>query len=92
MDPIDTSDEKIGVIRQKLLAEVAKIDAALTIHDFRVVFGPTHTNLVFDIALPDDLLKQKADIKSFVEQKMREQTGEVYYAVITFDPAAFNQD
>lgn len=91
-DPVVTGDEALAKTRDLVLEIVKTFDNRMTIHDFRMVPGGVHTNLVFDIALPDDLLKQKADIKSFVEQKMREQTGEVYYAVITFDPAAFNQD
>ncbi len=91
-DPVVTGDEALAKTRDLVLTIVKSFDARMSIHDFRMVPGGVHTNLVFDIALPDDLSKEKSAIKSYVEQQMREKTGEVYYAVITFDPAAFNHE
>ncbi len=91
-DPVVTGDEALAKTRDLVLQIVKDFDSRMSIHDFRMVPGGVHTNLVFDIALPDDLLKEKANIKSFVENQMRQKTGEVYYAVITFDPAAFNHE
>ena len=84
MDPIDTSDEKIGVIRQKLLAEVAKIDAALTIHDFRVVFGPTHTNLVFDCVVPHEFKMSNKELRERISQAAKD-IDSAYHCVITIE-------
>ena len=91
-DPVVTGDEALAKTRERVRSIVQNYDKRMSIHDFRMVPGGVHTNLVFDIALPDDLLKEKAAIKALVENQMREQTGEVYYAVITFDPEAFNQE
>lgn len=91
-DPVVTGDEALAKTRDMVLEIVKDFDSRMSIHDFRMVPGGVHTNLVFDVALPDDLIKEKAAIKDFVENKMREKTGEVYYAVITFDPAAFNHE
>lgn len=52
MDPVDTHNEEVGRLRDITAAIVLDIDPALTLHDFRVVFGETHTNLIFDLVVP----------------------------------------
>lgn len=54
MDPVDTDDERVGTLRMLTQTVVEDVDAALSIHDFRVVFGDTHTNLIFDLVVPFD--------------------------------------
>ena len=51
-DPIVTSDARVGVLRARLSQELARIDPALSIHDLRLVPGPTHTNVLFDLVFP----------------------------------------
>ncbi len=52
MDPIDTDDTRIAEMRQAVAAIAKAISPELTIHDFRMVPGPSHTNLIFDLVLP----------------------------------------
>lgn len=52
MDPIVTDDKETNEIHQKLSSIVRLLDSRVTIHDFRIVKGPTHTNLIFDIVVP----------------------------------------
>lgn len=52
MDPVDTDNEEVGRLRDITATIVQDIDPALTLHDFRVVFGETHTNLIFDLVVP----------------------------------------
>ena len=52
MDPIITDDKETNDIHQKLSSIVRLLDSRVTIHDFRMVKGPTHTNLIFDIVVP----------------------------------------
>lgn len=52
MDPIVTDDQKINEVHQKMETLVKLIDPSITIHDFRMVEGPTHTNLIFDVVVP----------------------------------------
>lgn len=52
MDPIITDDKETNEIHQKLSSIVRLLDSRVTIHDFRMVKGPTHTNLIFDIVVP----------------------------------------
>ena len=52
MDPVDTEDERVETLRQLVEAVLRDIDERLEMHDFRVVFGETHTNLIFDLVVP----------------------------------------
>lgn len=54
MDPIDFNNEALAHIRADVAAMVCEIDPALSIHDFRMVPGPSHTNYIFDVLLPMD--------------------------------------
>lgn len=89
-DPVVTDDAEANVLREKLGAAAHAIDPALMFHDFRVVHGHTHTNLVFDLVLPHALKGQEQAIKAQLEAAMQTDTMK-YYLVITFDDAAFNR-
>lgn len=52
MDPIVTNDEAVNVTHQRIAALVRGIDENISIHDFRMVTGPTHTNVIFDAVVP----------------------------------------
>ena len=52
MDPIQTDNEEVNKLRKIVTETISSIDSILNIHDFRVVFGPTHTNILFDIVIP----------------------------------------
>ncbi len=54
MDPIVTKDETTVALRNAIKEEVKTIHPGITIHDFRAVPGPTHTNVIFDAVLPFD--------------------------------------
>lgn len=84
MDPIVTDDERVNALREKVIETVRGIDERLTIHDFRFVEGPTHTNLIFDVCAPfecklkDDELKRRIDSEiSLIDPN--------YFCVITVD-------
>ncbi len=67
MDPISTDDNKTSEMRAVVAEAVKDIDPRITIHDFRIVDGPTHTNVIFDAVLPQDLLDSGAEIKTRIE-------------------------
>ena len=52
MDPVDTEDERVENLRALVKTIIEDVDKELDMHDFRVVFGTTHTNLIFDLAVP----------------------------------------
>ena len=91
-DPVVTGDAELDRMRQCVSQILSAYDARLSIHDFRMVQGNGHTNLIFDIAIPDDLLPKKKTIKTYLDTQLCDQGDTTYYTVITFDPTAFNKE
>lgn len=52
MDPIESDDSEIKIMKNKVAQLLKTIDDEISIHDFRMVTGPTHTNLIFDAVIP----------------------------------------
>ena len=74
MDPVAVDDERVNSVRHELSSLLREqLDERVTIHDFRMVQGPTHTNLIFDAVLPYDvkLTDKEAEqrIKELVSEK-----------------------
>ena len=63
---------------------VKQIDIQATIHDFRIVSGPSHTNLIFDVVVPWDTKKSDDEIKNELEKRIK-ANGESYYVVATLE-------
>ena len=90
-DPVVVGDPETDKLRLLLWDVLRKIDDRLTIHDFRMVKGKGHTNLIFDVALPYDLKGQEKQLRRAMENALAELHQGTYYIVVTFDPEAFNQ-
>jgi len=84
MDPIITDDPKVEEWRTRVIAMVQAFDKRLQIHDFRMVPGLTHTNLIFDIAAPFELKMTDEEISDAVSSVIRAVDG-THFAVITID-------
>lgn len=84
MDPIETDDKITMEAREKIAELVKIIDERVTIHDFRMVTGPTHTNVIFDIVVPYDVKRTEEEIRRDVE-RMVKTLDENYYAVVCVD-------
>lgn len=84
MDPIVTDDAEIAELRLKVAALAKQVDERMTIHDFRMVRGSTHTNLIFDAVLPLDSAKTPAMAESELKALVQSLDGR-YYAVITVE-------
>ena len=84
-DPVVTDDPEIQTVRRQVAEILETIDQRLTMHDFRMVRGVGHSNLIFDIAMPHEMANQKESIQKTVDAKLRSQTGMTYHTVITFD-------
>lgn len=82
MDPVVTDDDgTTAAIRQQVIALVHTVDQRLTIHDFRMVAGPTHTNLIFDVVVPFDLPLTNQEVEEKIRAAVRAMDGN-YYAVV----------
>ena len=84
MDPIVTDDETVNAAHQKIASLVRGIDEHISIHDFRMVTGPTHTNVIFDAVVPYGCAMSDRE----AEEKIRQAVHELdphYFAVVQID-------
>ena len=84
MDPIVTDDEEVTKWRTAVKAAVAEIDARIDVHDFRMVPGLTHTNLIFDVAVPFEVEIPERTIKEEIDGRIQ-ALDPTYFTVITVD-------
>lgn len=71
MDPIATNDALTISTREKVAVLAKTIHPEITIHDFRMVVGVTHTNLIFDMVVPYDLQRSDEDIKKDMDRLVK---------------------
>ena len=90
-DPVVTGDQELEAARSLVCQILSDIDSRITIHDFRMVTGTGHTNLIFDMALPYELMEQKKAIKKQLDETLNKGATR-YYTVITFDGFSFNNE
>jgi cation diffusion facilitator family transporter len=81
MDPIVVNDQLTNIIQAQVQEIIEKIDPEMKMHDFRIVNGPTHTNLIFDIVIPFDFKYKEEQIQKLIEAKAQ-QINPKYYVVI----------
>ena len=84
MDPVVTDDEEMNKVRQMVEAIVTEKNAEWKIHDFRMVRGSTHTNLIFDLVVAPEELVKKQEIERWVKEKIHDAAPELY-AVVTVE-------
>ncbi len=84
MDPIITNDAHTDALRMAVAEKVKAIDPRLTIHDFRTVSGPTHTNLIFDVVVPYDVKLTADEVRRRIGALVKE-LDENYFAVVQVD-------
>lgn len=84
MDPVVTDDETTNRVKAIVLLIVKGIDDSLTMHDFRMVEGPTHTNLIFDVVVPYDCRLSDDVVREKITEEVRKMDGN-YFAVIQID-------
>ena len=85
MDPIDMNDAATKEIRQSVTNIVHSLSDKLSIHDFRMVPGITHTNLIFDIAVPFEYALSDEEIRQKIQEELVKIYPSVFYLVIQFD-------
>ena len=84
MDPIMNDDAETLECQELVKGILAEIDPALSLHDFRIVKGPTHTNLIFDLVVPYQTPYSIDALKDAVKRKLQEKNAQ-YFAVIQID-------
>ncbi len=84
MDPIDYKNEIVNELKEKVTKIIKSINDAYTLHDFRIVTGPTHTNILFDVVIPTEDTINVVELKKTIDNKIKE-INPTYYSVIDID-------
>ncbi|MEA4964399.1 MAG: cation diffusion facilitator family transporter [Oscillospiraceae bacterium] len=91
-DPVVTDDAVLNRMKEKVLTVIHQIDSRLSLHDFRMVCGVRHSNLIFDLVVPECVSLSHEALKKEIDQQI--QSGETmqYFTIIQFDEEAFNRN
>ena len=84
MDPICTDDPETILLKEDVTAFIKEISSELSLHDFRLVKGPTHTNVIFDLLVPFDFSISDAKLIKDITAHIQSKEG-CYFAVIEID-------
>lgn len=84
MDPVDNKNPMTKELKEKVINIVKSIDPILSIHDFRVVYGDTHTNLLFDVSMPINFSCSPKELRELISLEIKKLDGN-YFAVIQID-------
>lgn len=84
MDPVITEDERTNVLREQVRELVEKLYPQAAVHDFRVVWGISHSNVVFDVAVPFSLEESDQQIKDKIAHEIH-LLDRNYRVVLTVD-------
>lgn len=85
MDPVVTSDEHISEMKAAVVSIIRGIDEVINIHDFRVVAGPTHTNLIFDVLVPYKFYISDEELTAMIEREVKRKLGNNHNVVLKVD-------
>lgn len=84
MDPICVGDQETDQLKMQVSSYLAEIDSAITMHDFRMVKGPTHTNIIFDVVVPYHFPMTDEHLIHTISQRIQADHPN-YFAVIEVD-------
>lgn len=84
MDPISTDDENTLKLKKEINEIVKKENPEFSIHDFRVVAGDTHTNIIFDLLIPYGISEDEETIKKKIDDEVK-KLNKNYFTVIEID-------
>lgn len=85
MDPIVTNDEEVLQMRDAVQEIILSLNGQFTMHDFRMVKGPSHTNLIFDVVVPYNCQNTDVEIIKQIKKAISALPGGKYFAVIQID-------
>ncbi len=91
MDPIAVNDAETDRLHEEVKSLINTLDPQLSLHDFRVVPGPTHTNLVFDLVVPFGFRLSDEEVRKAIAERVHALEGRCY-AVIQIDKLSVKPD
>ncbi len=68
LDPVETQNEEVNKLKEEIKTKITEFSSELSIHDFRVVFGDTHNNVIFDVVVPIDFSLKDEEVKEKVNE------------------------
>ena len=83
MDPVKVNDPETELYRAKVVEAIHQIDPKWRFHDFRIVSGPTHVNLVFDLVIPFEEKYAQEEIEEMLLKHI--ESDKKIYLVLTID-------
>lgn len=89
-DPVVSDDPELHRLKALCGQLLRQQDQRLSLHDFRMIPGRRHMNLVFDVALPSDLWQQQREIRSELESALNREENRVYHVIINYDVADYH--
>lgn len=84
MDPIEVNDMLTNKCKKLVNNIIHSIDSSLDLHDFRIVSGESHTNLIFDLVVPFECKYSNEELKQKIDMQLSKENIN-YYTVIVFD-------
>lgn len=81
MDPVDTKNEKLADLKLRAQNVLANLDEGLSLHDFRIVSGQTHTNMLFDVVIPYDSKLSLDDVKNAMNQEFANDPVKYFFVI-----------
>lgn len=84
MDPIETDNEEVATNKARCASILYELNNKLTLHDFRMVFGASHTNILFDVVVPYSEKITKAEIEKALSDAYKDEEKK-YFFVISID-------
>lgn len=84
LDPIVVGDPVVDAMREEAVLAASAVDARITVHDFRMVRGTTHTNLIFDVAVPFECRLSDREVMAAIGENISKKYP-AHYTVISVD-------
>ena len=89
-DPVVTDDPEVAAVRTRVLQIMHELDPRLSLHDFRMVSGTHHVNVIFDMVIPPEYTETAEQLRRQIEAQLQDGK-KTYHLIVTFDTAAFNE-
>lgn len=85
LDPIQIHDPRTKKLYHQIKSLLPTLSPEYSMHDFRVVWGTTHTNLIFDVVVPFGQKESDREIAHQIQQAVSKELGDKFFTVVTID-------
>lgn len=81
MDPVDTNNPQLNELKERAMRALVTVDSELTLHDFRLVSGDTHTNMLFDVVIPYSSKATLKDVQCAMTKEFENDTTKYFFVI-----------